>query len=68
IATAVGSSPEELKTAFDGVRFYDLNENRAALTGEFMKVIEDVAQVSQSIGLIEKIPDLKAMVDASFLK
>lgn len=68
IAKAVGSSPEELKTAFDGVRFYDLAENRAALTGEFMQVIEDVAKVSQSIGLIEKIPDLKAMVDASFVK
>lgn len=68
IAKAVGSSLDELKTAFDGVRFYDLAENRTALTGEFMQVIEDVAKVSQSIGLIEKIPDLKAMVDASFVK
>lgn len=68
IAKAVGSSPEELKTAFDGVRFYDLSENRAELGGEFMTVMQDVAEVSQSIGLIEKIPDLKAIVDTTFVK
>lgn len=68
IAKAVGSSPEELKTAFDGVRFYDLSENRAELGGEFMAVMQDVAEVSKSIGLIEKIPDLKAIVDTTFVK
>lgn len=68
IAKAVGSSPEELKTAFDGVRFYDLSENRAELGGEFMAVMQDVADVSKSIGLIEKIPDLKAIVDTTFVK
>ncbi len=29
IATAVGSTPEELKTAFDGVEFFDLAANQA---------------------------------------
>ncbi|MFO3796281.1 MAG: ABC transporter substrate-binding protein, partial [Anaerolineales bacterium] len=68
IARAVGSSPEELKTAFDGVRFYDLSENRAELGGEFLSVMQDVAEVSKSLGLIEQIPDLKAIVDTSFVK
>lgn len=68
IANAVGSSLEELATAFEGVQFYDLAENQSELTGEFMGTIQDVAQVSQSIGLFETIPDLKAMVDPSFLK
>ncbi|MBI5839454.1 MAG: ABC transporter substrate-binding protein [Chloroflexi bacterium] len=67
IATAVGSAPEELTTAFDGVQFYDLAENRSQLTGDFAATIEDVANVSMSIGLFDSIPDLKALVDASFL-
>lgn len=68
IAKAVGSSLEELATAFDGVRFYDLAANQSELSGSFMETIQDVAEVSQSIGLFEAIPDLKAMVDPSFLK
>ncbi|MCS6906947.1 MAG: aliphatic sulfonate ABC transporter substrate-binding protein, partial [Anaerolineales bacterium] len=68
IAEAVGSSLEELATAFDGVEFYDLKANQTALSGAFMETIQDVAEVSKSIGLIDTIPDLKAMVDTSFLK
>ena len=68
IAAAVGSSPEELATAFDGVRFYDLAQNREALSGEFAGTVEDVANVSQSIGLIDAIPDLGALVNTSFLQ
>lgn len=67
IAKAVGSSPEELATAFDGVEFYDLAQNRAQLTGEFTQTIQDVANVAKSIGLMDAIPDLKALLDASFL-
>ncbi len=67
IANAVGSAPEELTTAFDGVQFYDLAENRSQLTGDFAATIKDVANVSMSIGLFNSIPDLKALVDASYL-
>lgn len=65
IARNVDSTPEELKTAFDGVRFYDLAENRAELGGEFLGILEDVAKVAQSIGLLEQIPDLKSIIDLS---
>jgi len=68
IARNVGSAPEELKTAFDGVRFYDLADNRQQLGGEFLNIIQDVARVSQSIGLIEQIPDLGKLIDASYLQ
>lgn len=67
IARNVGSSPEELATAFDGVRFYDLAENREQLQGEFRKTIQDVTEVSQAIGLLDEAPDLDALVDASYL-
>jgi NitT/TauT family transport system substrate-binding protein len=68
IAKAVGSTPEELQTAFDGVMFYDLEGNRQQLKGEFRQTLRDVAEVSKSIGLLESIPDLDKIVDASFLE
>ncbi len=68
IANAVGSSLEELATAFDGVQFYNLAANQSELSGAFMKTIQDVAEVSKTIGLFETIPDLNIMVDSSFLK
>ncbi len=68
IAKAVDSAPEDLVTAFDGVKFYGLKENQADLTGSFMDTIKDVAEVSLEIGLFEEIPDLSKLVDASFVK
>lgn len=65
IAAAVGSTPGELQTAFDGVQFYGLAENQAELSGEFAKTLKDVAEVARSIGLFEEIPDLSAIVDTS---
>jgi NitT/TauT family transport system substrate-binding protein len=63
IAENVGSSAEELQTAFDGVKFYDLAENKQQLSGEFKNTLQDVTQVSQGIGLIEEAPDLAQIVD-----
>jgi NitT/TauT family transport system substrate-binding protein len=68
IAKAVGSEPEDLTTAFDGVKFLDLAANQKDLNGDFAATIKDVADVSKSIGLFEEIPDLTKLVDASFLK
>jgi len=68
IAKAVGSAPEDLVTAFDGVQFYGAAENKTALTGTFATTIQDVAKVSKSIGLFDTIPDLSKLVDASYLK
>lgn len=68
IAKAVGSSAADLETAFDGVEFYNLAENQSALTSEFAATIQDVAEVSLSIGLFNEIPDLAKLVDGSFLK
>ncbi|MCA1900332.1 MAG: ABC transporter substrate-binding protein [Chloroflexi bacterium] len=65
IAKAVGASPEELKTAFDGVQFYSLSQNKAALSGEFAVALKDVANVAQSIGLLTSVPDLEKIVDVS---
>lgn len=65
IAKAVGSSSEELQTAFDGVQFYSLEENKAELSGEFANTLKDVAEVAKSIGLFDTVPDLTKIVDTS---
>jgi NitT/TauT family transport system substrate-binding protein len=65
IAKAVGASPEELQTAFDGVQFYSLEENKAELSGEFANTLKDVAEVAKSIGLFDTVPDLTKIVDTS---
>ncbi len=64
IAKAVDSTPEELATAFDGVRFYTLADNRSG-QAEFQALLKDVAEVSLAIGLFDTIPDLSKIVDMS---
>jgi NitT/TauT family transport system substrate-binding protein len=65
IAAAVGAPPEELITAFDGVQFYSLAENKAQLNGDFAATLKDVAKTAESIGLFESIPDLSKIVDVT---
>jgi NitT/TauT family transport system substrate-binding protein len=65
IATAVGSKPEELITAFDGIQFYSISENKAEFSGAFPNTLKDVAGVAKSIGMFETIPDLSNILDLS---
>jgi NitT/TauT family transport system substrate-binding protein len=62
IANNVGSSPEELITAFDGVKFYDLAENKQLFAGEFNATLQDVAQVAQAIGLVDVLPEMSQIL------
>lgn len=68
IAAAVQSSAEELATAFAGVEFYTLEQNRiGADNGSTLAVLQDVLTVSQAIGLVEEAPDLASLLDAAYL-
>ncbi len=67
IAEAVGSSPEELVTAFDGVAFYNLDENVQFLAFGSENAagrLQDVQTVALAIGLIDEPLDLDQLVDA----
>ena len=67
IAKAVGASPEELATAFDGVRYFSLAQNRKELTGHFAEVtIEDVKKAAKGAGLLQADVDPKTVIDARF--
>ena len=70
IAEAVGSTPEELTTAFEGVAFYDLVENRQFLAFDSENaaaVFNDVQAVALAIGLIDNPIDLARVVDPNYL-
>lgn len=70
IAKAVGSTPEELQTAFEGVAFYNLDENIQFLTGQSANaaaVFNDVQNIALAIGLIDQPIDLNQMINANYL-
>lgn len=69
ISEAVGAKPEELATAFDGVTYYSIAENKTQLTGDFVnKVVPEVKQAATSAGLLSKDVDLAKLIDARFVE
>lgn len=69
ISKSVGATPEELGTAFDGVKFYDLAQNKKALGGDFVsKTYKDIEAAAIKAGLLqEKVPASK-VIDTDFVK
>jgi NitT/TauT family transport system substrate-binding protein len=68
ISEAVGAKPEELATAFDGVVYYSLAENKTELGGNFAtKVIPEVHAAARKAGILQKDVDLTTAIDARFV-
>lgn len=68
ISEAVGAKPEELATAFEGVVFYSLAENKAELGGNFTsKVIPEVHAAARKAGILTKDVDLSKAIDTRFV-
>ena len=69
IAKAVGDTPANLKTAFDGVRYYSLAENAQHLTGDFTtQTAADVMASAKKAGILTSDVDVPSLIDARFLK
>ncbi|MFG9006955.1 ABC transporter substrate-binding protein [Pseudomonas aeruginosa] len=69
IAKAVGSSPEDLVTAFDGVEYYDLAQNQRELNGTFKEnTFPMVLKAAVEAGLVRSPVDADALIDARFVK
>jgi NitT/TauT family transport system substrate-binding protein len=69
ISKAVGSSVEDLNTAFDGVRYYSLSENKSALTGDYAtKTFADVETAAKSAKLLQGDVTAEQMIDPDFVK
>lgn len=68
ISEAVGAKPEELATAFDGVVYYSLAENKTELGGNFTsKVIPEVHKAARAAGILQQDVDLSSAIDARFV-
>lgn len=69
IAENVGSNAEALASAFDGVEFYGLAQNKVMLGGEYLEsVLPAVEEVAAQIGLVRGGADLAALVDTRFVE
>ena len=68
IAEAVGAKPEELATAFDGVVYYSMAENKDELGGAFSKdVIPQVEDAAMKAGILQSEVDLTGAIDDRFV-
>jgi NitT/TauT family transport system substrate-binding protein len=68
IAKAVGDTPENLATAFNGVKYYSLAENKTAIGGDFpSKVMPAVKDAATKAGILTKDIDVAALIDARFV-
>ena len=68
ISEAVGAKPQELATAFEGVVYYSLAENKTELSGNFAKkVVPEVQAAARIAGILKKDVDLSAAIDARFV-
>lgn len=68
IAEGVGASPEELASAFDGVRYYSLLESKTSFNGDFRtRIFADVLTAAKKAGLVTKDVTAAEMLDPDFL-
>jgi NitT/TauT family transport system substrate-binding protein len=67
IADAVGSDLEEFKTAWQGVKLYDLAGSKQMFQGEIEDTYKQIGQVLVASGGAESVPDPAEVFDASFL-
>ena len=68
IAQAVGAKPDELATAFEGVVYYSLAENKSELDGSFAKkVIPEVHAAARKAQILQKDVDLTQAIDSRFV-
>lgn len=69
ISEAVGAKPEELATAFDGVVYYSLAENKTQFGGDFtQKVIPAVHAAARKAGILAADVDLTRLIDTRFVE
>lgn len=68
ISEAVGDKPENLATAFDGVKYYSLAENKDQLGGDYLKkVMPAVKDAATKAGILTKDIDAAALIDPRFV-
>lgn len=68
IEAAVGAEAGSLKTAFDGVDLYSLDEAKALMTGgEYGATLAEVKQIALDAGIMATDVDESTLVDTSYI-
>lgn len=68
ISKAVGASPDDLKSAFDGVQYYSSAEAAKAFAGDFKtKTFVDVLKAAKNAGLVTQDVSADSIIDTSFV-
>ncbi|MDC0609602.1 ABC transporter substrate-binding protein [Vibrio sp.] len=69
ISKAVGASPEELSTAFDGVKYLNVSANKAMLAGEFKdQTFPHILKAANDAKIISADLAFDQVVDSSFIE
>lgn len=69
IAKGIGATPEELKTAFDGLHYYSGEENRTDLDGEYKdKIFPLTLKAATTAGIVQGKVTADEAIDAQFVK
>lgn len=68
IAKAVGATPEDLKTAFDGVKYYSLADNKTLLSHDYSTItFPHILKAATAAGIIQQPVTPAQVIDASFV-
>jgi NitT/TauT family transport system substrate-binding protein len=67
ISKAVGATPEDLKTAFDGVDIYDVAQAKALLEGDFPQTMTDIMKIAVAAGIMPAEIDPTTLVNTTFI-
>lgn len=67
IAEDLGSPLGDLKTAFDGVTFFDIAQNQEQLNGPFPSLVSDVQDIMIEAELLKNEVDAEGLVDPTFV-
>ncbi len=67
ISKAVGATPEDLKTAFDGVDIYDVAQAKALLEGGFPQTMTDIMKIAVAAGIMPAEIDPTTLVNTTFI-
>lgn len=69
IAKGVGSPVDNLETAFNGVQFYDVAQNKVSLAGDFgTKTLPEVSEAALLAKILKTKVPTAGVVDDSFVK
>jgi NitT/TauT family transport system substrate-binding protein len=67
IGEALGADPSELKTAFEGIEFFDLQGNQEQFSGPYPETVAEVEDLMVDAGLLEQEVDTADLIDPQFV-